>query len=55
MWLKFAEAYALHCGDRGRAEKIVRRIETNPAFTEEQILTAKTKLKEWRESKARRR
>jgi hypothetical protein len=51
LWLKFAEAYALYYSDMGRAEKIVRRIETNPAFSPEQILIAKTKLREWREAK----
>jgi tetratricopeptide (TPR) repeat protein len=53
--LKFAEAYALYCGDMSRAEKIVRKIETNRAFSTEQILIAKTKLKEWREAKPQRR
>lgn len=48
LWLKFAEAYALHCGNVSRAEKIVRRIEANPAFTAEQIQLARMKLGEWR-------
>lgn len=51
LWLKFAEAYAVHCKDMGRAEKIVRRIETNPAFRPEQIQIAKAKLREWRVAK----
>jgi tetratricopeptide (TPR) repeat protein len=50
LWMKFAEVYAVHCGNVGRAEKIVRRIETNPAFSPEQIQVAKTRLKEWREA-----
>jgi predicted Zn-dependent protease len=54
LWMKFAEVYAVHCGNVGRAEKIVRRIETNPAFSPEQIQIAKTKLKEWRETGLRR-
>ena len=54
LWLKLVGAYALHCRDVGRAEKIVRRIETNRAFTQEQILIAKTKLREWRDLKAQR-
>ena len=48
LWLKFAEAYAVHCGNLDRAEKIVRRIEANPAFTAEQIQFARMKLGEWR-------
>jgi hypothetical protein len=55
LWLKFAEAYALYCGDMGRAEKIVRKIEYNRAFLAEQIQIAKTKLREWREAKSQRR
>jgi predicted Zn-dependent protease len=48
LWMKFAEVYAVHCGNMSRAEKIIRRIETNPAFSQEQIQMAKARLKEWR-------
>ncbi len=54
LWLKFAEVYAVHCGNVNRAEKIVRQIETNPAFSVEQIKTAKVKLSEWRKTGSRR-
>lgn len=50
LWLKFAEVYAVHCGNVKRAEKIIQRIEANPAFTAGQIQLAKAKLKEWREA-----
>jgi hypothetical protein len=48
LWLKFAEAHAVHCGNVNCAEKIVRRIEANPSFTAEQIQFARMKLGEWR-------
>ena len=48
-WLKLAEAYGRHAGNVHRAEKIVRQMEANPAFSAAQILTAKTQLKAWRE------
>jgi tetratricopeptide (TPR) repeat protein len=49
-WLKFAEVHAVYCGNLNHAEKIVREIETNPAFSPEQKQLTKTKLKEWREA-----
>ena len=48
LWLKLAEAHGVHCRNLHRAAKIIGRIEANPAFTKEQILLAKSKLKEWR-------
>ena len=50
-WLKLAETHACHCGHIKQAEKIVQRIEANPAFSSEQTQLAGTKLKEWREAK----
>jgi hypothetical protein len=47
-WLKLAEVHGKYCGNIRLAEKIVRQIETNPAFTTEQIQTAKTRLSELR-------
>jgi hypothetical protein len=47
-WLKFAEVHAVHCGNMNHAEKIISEIETNPAFSPEQVQSAKIKLKEWR-------
>ncbi|HZI31071.1 MAG TPA: tetratricopeptide repeat protein, partial [Candidatus Binatia bacterium] len=49
LWLKLAEVHARHCGNIRRAEKIIQQIETNPAFSPEQVRLAGTKLKEWRE------
>jgi hypothetical protein len=46
-WLKLAEVHGKYCGNIPLAEKIVRRIKTNPAFTAEQIRTANGKLNEW--------
>lgn len=46
--LKLAEAQARYCHNLPGAEKIVRRMEKNPAFTPEQIQTAQAKLAEWR-------
>ena len=54
LWMKLAEVYAVRCGNVSRAEKIVRRIETNPAFSPEQIQITRAKLKEWREAKSHR-
>jgi tetratricopeptide (TPR) repeat protein len=50
-WLKLAETHGRYCGNISRAEKIVRQIENNPAFSLEQIQLAGTKLAEWREIK----
>ena len=50
-WLKLAETHACHCGHIKQAEKIIQQIETNPAFSPEQIQLAAAKLKEWREAK----
>jgi len=48
-WLKLAEVYAVHCDSIRRAETIVRQIEEDSAFTQEQIQMARTRLNEWRE------
>jgi hypothetical protein len=50
LWMKFAEVYAMHCGNLNRAEKIIHRIETNPAFSADQIQVARARLKEWRKT-----
>jgi hypothetical protein len=49
-WLKFAEVHAVYCGNLNRAEKIIREIETNSAFTPEQVQATRYKLKEWRKA-----
>ena len=50
-WLKLAEAHGLYSGNIHRAEKIVEKLEAGNNFSAEQIESAKTKLKEWREAK----
>lgn len=52
-WLKLAEAYAVYSANVPRAEKIIRQIEGNRAFSAEQIQAAKAKLAEWREARSR--
>ena len=47
-WLKLAEAHGLYAGNVHRAEKIVRKIESNPAFNPEQVAAAKARLAEWK-------
>ena len=54
LWLKLAEAHGLHSGNFQRAGKIVQQIESNRAFSAEQIQIAKARLKEWREAKPQR-
>ena len=48
LWIKFAEVHAVHCGNLHRAGEIIRQIENNSGFSEEQIQTARAKLQEWR-------
>jgi predicted Zn-dependent protease len=50
-WLKLAEARGRYCGDIHSAEKIVRKIQGNRAFTPEQIQLAQARLTEWRAAK----
>lgn len=49
-WMKLAEVHGKHCSNMRMAEKIIRQIETNPAFNPEQAEQAKVKLSEWRET-----
>jgi len=46
--LKLAEVYAVYCHDPVRAQKIVGRLEQQPAFTAEQVAMVRAKLEEWR-------
>ncbi len=48
-WLKLAEVHGLYCKNFHLAEKTVRRIETNPAFSAEQKEQARSRLREWRD------
>ena len=50
-WLKLAGAHGFYSGNIHRAEKIVREIEGNRAFSAEQVRLAKAKLAEWREAR----
>lgn len=50
-WLKLAEAQGRYCHNLHAAEKLVRKIENNRAFTDAQIQTARAKLNEWRTAK----
>lgn len=47
-WLKLAEIYGKRCGNIERAKQIIQQIESNSAFSQEQIQFAKNQLKEWR-------
>jgi hypothetical protein len=48
-WLKLAEVHGAHCANYPVAEKTIRRIEANPAFSVEQKQQARSRLKEWRQ------
>ena len=50
-WLKLTEVHAAYCGNIPLAEKIVRRIEANPALNEMQKKQARNRFAEWREGK----
>jgi len=52
--LTLAKVYGRHCGDDLRAKKIVQEIESNPAFSPEQKLSAWPKLEEWRKARTQR-
>lgn len=51
-WLKLAETHACHCGHIKQAEKIIQRIEANPAFSSEQTKLAGARLTGWREARS---
>ena len=50
-WIKLAEVHGLHCANTKLAEKTVRQIETNPAFTSEQKQHARNRRNDWRDTK----
>ena len=50
LWFKLAEVHGKHCANLRSAEKMVGRIEANPAFSAEQIRLARAKLREWRDA-----
>lgn len=52
--IKLAEIHALHCYNLSRAEKIIRQLESDPAFSPEQAARAKAKLKVWKETEMQR-
>jgi len=47
-WMKLAETHGRYCANLQLAEKIVRQMAKNPAFSAEQIEQAQTKLIEWK-------
>ena len=51
LWMKLAEAHAVHCADLVRASKIFEKMKTNRAFSPDQIQLARAKLDEWRTRK----
>jgi len=53
-WLKLVEAQALYSHNIPRAQKVLRQMENNGAFSPEQIAAAKAKLGEWRKAKVQR-
>jgi len=46
--LQLAEAHGVYCCNLGRANDIVSRIQTDPAFSPEQVKRAQARLREWR-------
>ena len=52
--LRLASIHAVYCANLPRAEKLVRQIEADKNFTPEQAAAARTKLKEWQESRLQR-
>ena len=52
-WIKLAEVQGLHCANIKSAEKTIRQIEANPAFTAEQKQHARNLLQDWRYPKDR--
>jgi hypothetical protein len=49
LWLRYAEAHGLHCGNLTTAEKIIRQMERSGNFKKVQIKKAYTRLKKWRD------
>ena len=49
LWLRYAEAHGLHCGNLTTATKIVRQMERSGNFKKAQIKKAYTRLKKWHE------
>ena len=49
LWLRYAEAHGLHCGNLTTATKIVRQMERSGNFKKAQMKKAYTRLKKWHE------
>ena len=49
LWLRYAEAHGLHCGNLTTATKIIRQMERSGNFRKSQIKKAYTRLRKWRE------
>ena len=52
-WIKLAEVHGLHCANIKLAEKTIRQIDANPAFTPDQKQRARNLLQNWRTQKTR--
>jgi hypothetical protein len=52
LWMKLVEAHAVYFRDKYTAQKIVRKMERNRAFTTHQVQIAKAKLTQWLEPAA---
>ena len=48
VWLRYAEAHGLHCGNLTTAEKIIRQMERSGNFKKAQLKKTYTRLKKWR-------
>jgi hypothetical protein len=49
LWLRYAEAQGLHCGNLSTAKNIIRQMEGSGNFRKSQIKKAYTRLKKWRD------
>jgi hypothetical protein len=49
LWLRYAEAHGLHCGNLTTATKIVRQMERSGNFKKAQMKKAYARLKKWHE------
>jgi hypothetical protein len=49
LWLRYAEAHGLHCGNLNTATKIIKQMERSGNFKKSQIKKAYTRLRKWHE------
>lgn len=48
VWLRYAEAHAVHCGDLTSAEKIIRQMAASQNFKKAEMRKIHARLKKWR-------